>query len=307
MAQARLNALRAQRQGGPAPSPSLASPPGHELSTFPSAPALDSTAAFLDEASSIQSHITAFSTSVARIGTLGARTLDAVDDAAAARARAELDALVADTRAQSQEIKRRVQRLHEAILVPGGSHSRQDAEMRRNRATYVRQKFVEALQRFQQVEREQRAKARMRVERQIRIVKADATQAEIDQAIASGEGGQVFMQALSQSANYAEARSAYSEVQGRAQDLRKLEETMAELAQLFVDMDVLVNQQDDTLVAIENNAIEVERHAAEATEQVGIAVRFAEKARKKRWICFCITVVVIIVLAIVLAIVFGKK
>ncbi|KAJ7654359.1 t-SNARE [Mycena rosella] len=119
---------------------------------------------------------------------------------------------------------------------------------------------------------------------------------EITEVI-SGGGDQVFMQALTTSPRYAQSRSAYQEVQARAQDLKKMEQTLGELAQLFSDMATLVEQQDETVVAIEDTAIDVEKNAAEGLEQTTIAVRFARAARKKRYICLCITLVVAAILA----------
>ncbi|KAJ7072947.1 t-SNARE [Mycena amicta] len=317
MAQDRMAAYRAQRQTGPGQSsPGVSTAAGgvsHELSTFAARDGLDTMPSFLEEASSIQDDIKTFSGDVSRISTLNARVLDAIGDDAGPQStvKAELDSLVNETRTRSGALKDRIKRLQDAVIPSssdaGAQLKRQDKEMRQNRATFVRQKFVEALQAYQKVEQEHRARSRTRVERQIRIVKSDATQEEINQAIASGEGSQVFMQALTSNANYAHARSAYNEVQARAQDLRKMEQTLAELAQLFADMALLVEQQNETLLAIEEGAKQTEEHAEEGAKQVGISVEIARSLRKKRWICFFIVLIVIIILAVVLAVEFTKK
>lgn len=70
----------------------------------------------------------------------------------------------------------------------------------------------------------------------------------------NGQGGQIFSQAVSNcfapvagltlltisqlmnSNRYGESRAAYREVQERHEDIKKIERTMAELAQLFNDV-----------------------------------------------------------------------
>jgi syntaxin 1B/2/3 len=78
---------------------------------------------------------------------------------------------------------------------------------------------------------------------------------------------------------YGESRAAYREVQERHEDIKRIERTIAELAQLFNDvrffmcslcgwlpnytlkcqMSILVEQQDETINTIEAQATEVEK------------------------------------------------
>lgn len=74
---------------------------------------------------------------------------------------------------------------------------------------------------------------------------------------------------------HGESRAAYREVQNRHEDLKKIEKTLTELAQLFNDvriftccaysililfqMSVLVAQQDETINTIEQSAMETHK------------------------------------------------
>ncbi|KAJ7478670.1 syntaxin [Mycena galericulata] len=304
MATDRMAAYRAQRQADqPANGPASQS---HELTNLDAnggsiGQSLENS--FLAEAASVQDSIGVFSANVTRISALHSRSLDALAEDAAA-IKQQLDALIAETMALSNELKDRLKRLQAAVLP--GARRRQEKEMRQNRVTFLRTKFTEALQTYRQVEQEFQSKSRQRVERQYRIVKPDATQEEITEAIAGGQD-QVFTQALTSSTHYADSRSAYREVQSRAQDLKKMEQTLEELAVLFSDMAVLVEQQDETILAIENTAADVEDNAEAGLKEVTIAVKIARNLRKKRWICFFIVLIVVIILAAVLAVEIPKN
>jgi Syntaxin len=60
----------------------------------------------------------------------------------------------------------------------------------------VKSKFVEAIQNYQEVERQYRAKYKQRMERQFRIVKPDATPEEVKAVVEDDQGGQIFSQAV---------------------------------------------------------------------------------------------------------------
>ncbi|KAF8491672.1 hypothetical protein JB92DRAFT_2835584 [Gautieria morchelliformis] len=61
----------------------------------------------------------------------------------------------------------------------------------------VKQKFVEAIQNYQQVEQQYRAKYKQRMEQQFKIVKPDATPNEVKVVVNDDQGGQIFAQAVS--------------------------------------------------------------------------------------------------------------
>lgn len=67
-------------------------------------------------------------------------------------------------------------------------------------------------------------------------MKPDATPEEVKAVVNDDAGGQIFSQALLNSNRYGEAKSAYREVQERHEDIKKIEKTLTELAQLFNDV-----------------------------------------------------------------------
>ncbi|KAI0957404.1 hypothetical protein AcW1_005809 [Taiwanofungus camphoratus] len=214
---------------------------------------MDSMSAFYSEISSIQDDLRTFNDNVSRISDLHSRSLDNTDDAAAQRVAQQLDDLVADTSALSNVLKRRIKALEKQ---PG---SGRDGQIRKQQTGLVKQKFVEAIQNYQSVEQQYRTKYKQRLERQFKIVKPDASPEEVKAVVNDDQGGQIFSQALMNSNRYGEARSAYREVQERHEDIKRIEKTLTELAQLFNDMSVLVEQQDEQINVIETAAAAVEK------------------------------------------------
>jgi syntaxin 1B/2/3 len=68
-------------------------------------------------------------------------------------------------------------------------------------------------------------------------------------------------------------------------------------------MSILVEQQDETVDAIEDAASHVEKDTEVGLGYTMKAVQSASAARKKRWICFGLSVLILVIIAIIIAIV----
>jgi len=319
MARDRLAAMRAQQQTTTNSYPTPASGGGsrraanpyaqqddrYEMSdvrdsTTELAPSGDSMSAFYTEISSLQESIRQFNDNVARIGDLHSRSLNNMDDSAAQQNAAQLEDLVEDTSALSATLKRRIKDLERQ----GGSG--RDGQIRKQQTALVKSKFVEAIQSYQTVEQQYRSKYKQRIERQYKIVKPEATPEEIRAVVNDEENGQIFSQALLNSKRYGESRAAYREVQERHEDIKRIEKTLGELAQLFNDMSVLVEQQDETITAIEAQAETVVKDTEAGLGYTEKAIVSARAARKKRWICFFIILVLLAIVGIVVGVAVSK-
>jgi len=303
MAMDRLAALRAQRQPDPAQNSYELNPPQqttnygqttNQNANYGNSDGNGTSDNFYDEVSDIQGLINQFNADVTRISELQAKSLNSVDGTAPDLAL--LDNQVAQTRDLGNQIKRRIEALKKQPAPRG-------QEARKNQVNVVAKQFMTALQNYTKVEKEYRQRQRARVERQFKIVKPDATDSEVAAVVdnTDGAGGQIFSQALSASTRYGQSRAAYTEVQDRHEDIKKIERTLEELAQLFNDMSTLVAQQDESVDYIQNTAHDIEQDASKGVEHTDKAVISARAARKKRWICFGLFILLLAVIAAIVA------
>jgi len=248
---------------------------------------------FYDEVTNIQGLINQFNADVVRISELQGRSLNAVDDNN--QNQQLLDDQVTRTRDLGKQIKQRIEALKKKP-VPRGQESR------RNQINVIADQFKTALQNYQKVENEHRQKQRGRLERQYKIVKPDATPDEVAAVVDSTDGGgQIFAQALSSQSRYGESRAAYQEVQNRHEDIKKIEDTLKEVAELINDMSVLVAQQDESINYIQGAAEAIQGDAGAGVIHTDKAVVSARAARKKRFICFGLFVLLLCIVAAIIA------
>ncbi|KAH7108486.1 t-SNARE [Auriculariales sp. MPI-PUGE-AT-0066] len=253
----------------------------------------DELTAFYSEIASIQDDIRRYKDNVSQISDLQQRSLNNIDDAQAQNIQSQLEGLSGQQSQLSGQLKRRIKDLERS----GGSG--RDGQVKKQQTAFVKAKFVEAIQEYQQIEQQSRQKYKQRMERQFKIVKPDASPEEVKAVVNDESGGQIFSQALMNSNRYGESRAAYREVQARHADIKKIEKTLTELATLFQDMSVLVEQQDETINVIQNNAVTIDNDVQTGFKDTEKAVDSARGARRKRWICFWITLVIIIVIVLV--------
>ena len=98
-----------------------------------------------------------------------------------------------------------------------------------------------------------------------------------------------------------EATAALNAVQARQADLKQIEYTIVELAQLFQDMAMMVEEQHVAICAIEEKAEATEKDLEAAHESLVKAKFSAISARSKRKVCFGICFVLILILGAVVA------
>jgi t-SNARE complex subunit (syntaxin) len=164
----------------------------------------------------------------------------------------------------------------------------------------VTQKFIEIVQEYQDMQTKYKNKFKDRMERQYKIVKPNATTDEIEKAIESGaEGGQLFAQQILMGPQHAEAKKALYDIQERHQDIIKLEKSILELHQLFLDMAVLVDAQGDMINQIENYVQSAADHTNKGVEEMKKAVKLQKASRRKLFCILCMIIGIIIIISIV--------
>ncbi|CAG8747634.1 5262_t:CDS:1, partial [Acaulospora morrowiae] len=82
-----------------------------------------------------------------------------------------------------------------------------------------------------------------------------------------------------------EAKDALVEVQKRHNDIRQIEQTISELADLFKELSLQVEIQDQIVTDIESQVQDTRVKIEQSNNQLGEATRLAYNARRKKWYC----------------------
>ncbi|KAK1990402.1 t-SNARE [Colletotrichum falcatum] len=254
--------------------------------------------AILNECRSIDQGIDQIEANLNQLRMLQERTLTDADTSANSATARQLDALSSETMTMYRSLTDRVRQVKSS---PDGQSARNSPQVGR-----VDRRLKGAIQQYQQVESAFRKRTQDQMARQYRIVRPDADEREVREAVEdAGAGAQIFQQAVMQSGRQAQANAVLNAVQDRQAALQKIEQQMVELAQLFQDMDVLVVQQEAAVAQIEQKAEEVVENLDKGNQEIGTAVETARKTRKKKWWCLGICVLIIVIIAAIVAVYFA--
>jgi syntaxin 1B/2/3 len=142
---------------------------------------------------------------------------------------------------------------------------------------------------YLQIDRQFRQRSNEQSARQYRIVRPDASEEEVREAVENPDSQQVFQQAMMNSNRRGQAQTTMNAVRLRHEAIQNIERQMIELAELFTDMDNLVMQQEAAVTNIEMKGEEVVEHMDKGNQEIGTAIVHARNTRKWKWWCLCIT------------------
>ncbi|KAL1920562.1 uncharacterized protein VTP21DRAFT_939 [Calcarisporiella thermophila] len=259
-------------------------------------PGKDNMQAFFNEVEDIKIAIKEINEDISRVDELHSVSLDTVDPKQGEWVRQQLDALLAQIKRKNAKLKEKIKsmEIENAKMKDSG-----DLQIRKTQHANLKKKFMETIRRFQDIEHTHQGRYRMRIERQIRIVKPEATEEEVEAIMDSDQAEQIFSQSVLQSNRSGQVRAVLSEVQNRHDDIKKIEKTILELHALFQDMSQLVEQQAEVINDIEQYADTAVLNIEAGTKEMDIAVVSAQKARSKKKWCFLLLVILLIVVGVV--------
>ena len=232
--------------------------------------------AILNECREIGKAVTVIENNLKSLQALQQRFLDDPDSATQSDTNNKLDRNASDTMNMYRNLAGRIK----AIKMQPESGSPKNAPQ----LGQVDRRLQDTIREYQRIDSSFHTKLQDQMARQYRIVRPDASEAEVREAV-EDPSQQVFSQALLQSDRRGQSRSVLSAVQNRSEAIRKIEQQMIELAELFQDMQALVVQQEVAVTNIEMKGEEVVDNMDKGTQEIGVAIKSARNARKWKWWC----------------------
>ena len=153
---------------------------------------------------------------------------------------------------------------------------------------------------YQAAQQKYKTDIKKKVTRQVQIVKPDATDEEID-AVMRSEGGRdaLYQERILAGGVNDQIKTSYAKVAGKYQDVLALEQSIAELHQMFLDFALLTEQQGELLDQIEFQVKQAADYVEDANVDVYESIEYQRKIRKKQ--CWIMAIVVVCIVVIVIA------
>jgi len=260
---------------------------------------------FFQQVQEIREHIENIEQNTKRIEALYTASLGAAMEDQVTRGNREAENLVFDTNKIATTVKNKLRAMKTEIQ----QYDKEDEEnkggvsvegrLRASQHSALSKKFVDIMAEYQDVQAKCKTKFKQRMERQYRIVQPDATQEQVDSALEGNQaGGAIFSAQFLAASQRAEAKKALKDIQERHVEILKLEESLRELHQLFLDMQLLVEAQGQMLNEIEKSVDKAVDYTEKGVSEMKKAVKYQKKSRKKMFILICCLIVLVIVILV---------
>eukprot|EP00038_Savillea_parva_P030338 m.77173 g.77173 ORF g.77173 m.77173 type:complete len:308 (-) comp9117_c0_seq1:2211-3134(-) len=171
-----------------------------------------------------------------------------------------------------------------------------DVRIRESQHSTLSRKFVSVMTRYNDIQTANKRAYRENIKRQCQIVDPNIDEATIDRVVETGGSVDIF-----KGQRLEEAEKALSDIRDRHEDIQRLERSLVELHEMFVDMSILVSEQGEMIDRIEYSVAKSGNYVESARKKVKRAEELQRAARQKKFCClFSMVVGAVIIIVIVL-------
>ncbi|XP_053135485.1 syntaxin-2 isoform X4 [Hemicordylus capensis] len=179
-----------------------------------------------------------------------------------------------------------------------------DVRIRKTQHLVLTRKFVEVMTTYNGTQTLFRERTKDQIRRQLEITGKGTTDEELEEMLESGNLS-IFTSDIILDTKI--TRQALDEIESRHKDIIKLESSIQELHEMFMDMAMLVEVQGEMVNSIEKNVMNAVDYVEHAKEETKKAVKYQSKARRKKWIILIIVLVVLAIIAIIIGLSVGIR
>ncbi|XP_055628141.1 syntaxin-1A isoform X2 [Toxorhynchites rutilus septentrionalis] len=209
----------------------------------------------------------------------------------------ELEDLMADIKKTANRVRGKLKGIEQNIeQEEQNKQSNADLRIRKTQHSTLSRKFVEVMTEYNRTQTDYRERCKGRIQRQLEITGRATTNEELEEMLEQGNSA-VFTQGIIMETQ--QAKQTLADIEARHADIIKLENSIRELHDMFMDMAMLVESQGDLVDRIEYHVEQGGQYVAQGQQQLVEASKYMSKARKKKVmiaVCVAITLIVLIVL-----------
>ncbi|CAG7825267.1 unnamed protein product [Allacma fusca] len=210
----------------------------------------------------------------------------------------ELEDLMAGIKKTANQVRSKLKVIEQNIETEEHTNkSSADLRIRKTQHSTLSRKFVEVMTEYNRTQTDYRERCKGRIQRQLEITGRTTTDEELEEMIEQGNPA-VFTQGIIMETQ--QARQTLADIEARHADIIKLENSIRELHDMFMDMAMLVESQGEMIDRIEYHVEHAVDYVQTATQDTKKALKYQSKARRKKiMIMICLLVIGIILVSTV--------
>lgn len=211
-----------------------------------------------------------------------------------------LEQFTVDIKKEANSVRSRL-KIIEQNIEQDDTTSSADMRIRKSQHSVLSRKFVDVMTRYNEAQVDFRERSKGRIQRQLEITGKVTTDEQLEEMLESGNPA-IFTSGIIESQI---SKQALSEIESRHRDIVRLESSIRELHDMFVDIAMLVENQGEVVDNIEVNVMKSTDHVELAKAETKKALKYQSRARKKTIIIVCILLILVAIVALIIGLSVG--
>ncbi|XP_047441139.1 syntaxin-3a isoform X3 [Mugil cephalus] len=215
----------------------------------------------------------------------------------------DLEAITNDIKKMANNARNKLKTIERNLESEEQERVSADMRIRKSQHAVLSRKFVEVMTKYNEAQVDFRERSKGRIQRQLEITGKATTDEELEEMLESGNAA-VFTAGIVDSSI---SKQALSEIEARHKDIVRLESSIKELHDMFVDIAMLVESQGGMIERIESNMDQSVGFVERAVADTKKAAKFQQEARRKMVIIGVAVAVLLAILALIIGLSVGLK
>ncbi|XP_075959512.1 syntaxin 3b isoform X4 [Anarhichas minor] len=204
----------------------------------------------------------------------------------------DLEAITNDIKKMANNARNKLKTIERNLESEEQERVSADIRIRKSQHAVLSRKFVEVMTKYNEAQVDFRERSKGRIQRQLEITGKATTDDELEEMLESGNAA-VFTAGI---VDAGVSKQALSEIEARHKDIVRLESSIKELHDMFVDIAMLVESQGGMIERIESNMDQSVGFVERAVADTKKAAKFQQEARRKKMmITLCCAIIGIVV------------
>ncbi|XP_029111540.1 syntaxin-1A-like isoform X4 [Scleropages formosus] len=158
------------------------------------------------------------------------------------KTKAELEQLMTDIKKLANKVRSKLKSIEQTIEQQEGTNRSADLRIRKTQHSTLSRKFVEVMSEYNATQSDYRERCKGRIQRQLEITGRNTTNEELESMLES-DNPAIFTSGIIMDSNI--TQQAMNEIETRHTEIIKLENSIRELHDMFMDMAMLVESQQE--------------------------------------------------------------
>jgi len=213
----------------------------------------------------------------------------------------EMEQCMADIKSNANKVRRKLKQIEKNIDENSQTAKPADIRIQKTQHSTLSRKFISVMTEYNTTQNDYRERCKARIQRQLEITGKQVSDNELEDMLENSKDGSPAIFTGGIIMDTQQTKQALNDIEARHNDIIKLENSIRELHDMFMDMAMMVEQQGEMVNQIEYNVANASSYVEEAKNQTSKAVKYQSSARRKKIILAVICIILLAVVIIILA------